>query len=222
VAPVVFPAQTTMKRRGWRGFTLIELLVVIAIIAILASLLLPALASAKARAAGVACLNNIRQIGIASQMYADDNDDVLPRSQHTGQSWVGSLEAYGVTNVYRCPKDLTAARRYSYAINDYLLENADPPASYARITLVPAPSDTFYMTECADKYANNDHFHFSPAQDGDYSPNSFKAEVGVMRHNGRANYLFVDGHVETRIWGTLRNELSRPRSRFVNPGGNPP
>ncbi|MST95293.1 MAG: prepilin-type N-terminal cleavage/methylation domain-containing protein, partial [Pedosphaera sp.] len=82
-----------------RGFTLIELLIVIAILAILAVLLLPALA--KARAAATACLNNVRQIGLAGLMYADDNDDVLPRSQHTGQSWVGSLEAYGVTNVYR-------------------------------------------------------------------------------------------------------------------------
>lgn len=60
------------KPRTTRGFTLIELLVVIAIIAILAAMLLPALAKAKQKAKQTACINNMRQIGIALTMYAND------------------------------------------------------------------------------------------------------------------------------------------------------
>jgi prepilin-type N-terminal cleavage/methylation domain-containing protein/prepilin-type processing-associated H-X9-DG protein len=63
--------------RGKNAFTLIELLVVIAIIAILAALLLPALSAAKARAKSIYCLNNQKQIVLATKMYLDDNRGVV-------------------------------------------------------------------------------------------------------------------------------------------------
>ena len=76
---------------GKRAFTLIELLVVIAIIALLLAILMPALQRVKKQANGVACLSNLKQIGMAFNMYTEDNEGKFPRN---GGIWIVKFLPY--------------------------------------------------------------------------------------------------------------------------------
>jgi prepilin-type N-terminal cleavage/methylation domain-containing protein/prepilin-type processing-associated H-X9-DG protein len=204
------PAPPGLRGPGARGaFTLIELLVVIAIIAIIAAMLLPALGSAKNAARSAQCLGQMRQIGLAVRLYADDNNDEFPRSQHSagphgqltwGRAIAPQLGASTATwtnlsgGVYRCPADKRVTP-WSYGLNVYFEldpnddDYAGQPRTWRRLSRIPRPAGTILF---AEPLTLGDHImpHFW------MSLLDAWGEVDGRRHRLKSNYTFVDGHGE--------------------------
>ncbi len=109
--------RVRLYRDGLSGFTLIELLVVIAIIATLAAMLLPALGRAKQKAISIQCLSNVRQMSLASAMYAGQDGEVYPWTftaavGGAGIAWFNFIQPFlQNTNVLLCPTKERQPRR---------------------------------------------------------------------------------------------------------------
>ena len=199
-----------MCRRN--AFTLVELLVVIALIALLSALVLPSLGAAKARARATVCLSRLRQIGLASMMYAGENNDRLPQSQHTRLSWVGTLQPYlAGTNVHRCPVDTNLTRITSFALNDFLTPHPSGARSldFSKASILPSASETLFMAEAAGDFEGSDHFHFAEAQGSGALTNVFLVQVAVHRHRRAAAHAAGVGDRDAGALEVGRRPLQR-------------
>jgi prepilin-type N-terminal cleavage/methylation domain-containing protein/prepilin-type processing-associated H-X9-DG protein len=214
------------QRRCSHAFTLIELLVVIAIIGILASLLLPALAQAKARAKRIQCVNDLKQLGLAENIFAHDHGSSFPTQVSTNSG--GALEF--VEAARRLSGDFFFSYRFFQPLSNELQV----------VRLLTCPSDTRQEASSFEALRNENLSFFagidaSPAQPasivaGDRNIQNDNSTSGTIvgvgpgqfvrwtaeLHDNKGNLLFADGHVEERGTAAL-GAVSESTAKLVLP-----
>lgn len=203
----------TAKGLAAEGFTLVEILISLALIGVLVALSTAGLSKYFESAERLKCLAMMRRIGSAIQAYSADNQNEFPRSAHN--SWMLGKQAWGRAIIpyldesapenapeswfytrYRCPADKrTHATARSYALNVFFqLGAADSytgsPATWWTTPAVPYPASTVLV---AENKSGADHFMSHMWS----TPNGASNAVDTVRHVQNANYLFVDGHIES-------------------------
>jgi prepilin-type N-terminal cleavage/methylation domain-containing protein/prepilin-type processing-associated H-X9-DG protein len=191
-----------MKPAGTaRGFTLIELLVVIAVLAILGSLLLPALASAKGDAMRIRCLNNLKQLGLATIMYAQNHQGMIQidaplEPEVTWGTLLSTNQGLTSKDLFVCP--IYPPRQFTNWFKTYGVRQ-DPPPEYItgdfgevlRVDAIAKPSEYLHLADTTSRGRGG----IGAEQYYSFRMESEK-EVHA-RHAGKANGLFIDGHVES-------------------------
>jgi prepilin-type N-terminal cleavage/methylation domain-containing protein len=214
-----------MPARRPSGFTLVELLVVIGIIALLLSVLLPALSSARVAASRAASMSNLRQIGIALQMYTDEHKGRFPEVAHSipaDRSWVYSLRPYlgDVDAIRICPADPRGADRQrvggtSYMLNEYVTVPLVDPfgtvlENFTKRDRIRRQSETvmaFIASDDAGVGTVDDHTHSrnwfrAPVTQNwtriirEIQPDRFTTRPVASRTRGTTLLLYLDAHVE--------------------------
>ncbi len=195
-----------------KGFTLIELLVVIAIIAILAAILFPVFARVREKARQTTCLSNLKQLGLAAYMYSQDYDEWLPYDDldydQSGDdsfgdgTWRGMLVPYcRNAQIFFCPGSQIASRAFDGSWNDYGM-NASYAINYAHWqpgSHTPPFGQPLAMIEAASScilLMESSGIHEVANPDGEDAVAWVPDTAWALRHNGGANYYFVDGHAK--------------------------
>jgi prepilin-type N-terminal cleavage/methylation domain-containing protein/prepilin-type processing-associated H-X9-DG protein len=219
--------KTTEHRLFARGpgFTLIELLVVIAIIAILAAILFPVFAQAREKARQISCLSNMKQVGLALHLYAQDYDETLPPSADSQinfgdpivynqkPNFLGSLIPYlksrnvlhCATAVYNVPYAPNLQRPTELSDTNYLGNGVVMGRSLA---IIPNPADIIYLYEHTWRV---NHAHLRPAsldKGKTYQAWHYISPVGEgysNLHMEGGNLVFADGHAKYRKHRSLRS-----------------